>query len=101
MNSEVTNARWLRWSLSAIAALLAVIAVELSALTGPLQPRAMAQIPDSGMQRKQLLDAQGQTNALLEQILDQLRTGPIKVKVVSTDKDSKVETREAPRPPRK
>lgn len=95
--SETTNARWLRWSLTAIAALLAVIAVELSALLPPLQPRAMAQIPDSGLQRKQMLEATDRTNLLLDQILQFLRTQTVKVKVVGTDKDTKADSKEPPR----
>ena len=50
-NSPVNRAidmRWLRRGLAAIAFLLMLITVELSALIGPLQPRAQAQIPDSG-----------------------------------------------------
>ncbi len=96
--NEITNTRWLRWSLTAIAALLAVIAVELSVLLPPVQPRAWAQFPDTGQQRVQILEAQERTNSLLDQILQFLRTQTIKVKVVSTDKDSKAESREAPRP---
>ncbi len=96
MNDSM-NVRWLRWTLTAIVALLAVIAVELSALIGPLGPRAMAQIPDSGLQRKQLIDAQDRGNALLDSILQHLRTQTIKVKVVGTDKDTKAESKAAPR----
>ena len=87
--NDAMNARWLRWSLSAIAVLLAVVALELSALLGPFEPRARAQIPDSGFQRQQLLDAQERTNTLLDGILQHLRTQPVKVKVVGTDKETK------------
>jgi len=83
------DARWLRWSLTAIALLLAVIAIELSALIGPVQSRAVAQIPDTALQRKHLLEAQEQTNATLDRILQHLRTQTVKVQVVSTDKDPK------------
>jgi hypothetical protein len=87
--NQTTNDRWLRWTLTAIAALLAVIAIELSALLGPLEPQANAQIPDSGLQRVQLLEAQQRTNATLDQILQHLRTQTIKVVVTGTDKDTK------------
>jgi hypothetical protein len=87
--NQTTHTRWLQALLSAIVCLLAVIAIELSALLGPMQPRALAQIPDSGKQRYELLDAQKKTSANLERILQHLRTQTIKVKVVSTDKDSK------------
>ena len=71
--NESMNARWLRWSLTAIAVLLGVIAIELSVLTGPLTPRANAQIPDSGLQRQQLLEAHRKTNAKLDHILQHLQ----------------------------
>jgi len=91
------SARWLRWSLTAIAVLLTVIVIELSALIGPVQPRASAQILDGGQQRKQLLEAQQTTNMKLDRILQHLRTQAIKVKVVGTDKDSKNTTAPKPR----
>src|SRR5688500_10438074 len=99
--NELTNARWLRWLLTAITVLLAVIAIELSALVGPIESRASAQIPDSGMQRKQQLDAQERTNSILEGILQHLRSQTIKVKVVGTDKDTKADSTSAPRPVQK
>jgi hypothetical protein len=83
--------RWLRWLLSGVVFLLAVIAVELAALLGPLEPRAAAQIPDSGLQRKQMLQGQDQTNLLLDSILQHLRTQTLKVRVVGTDKQSGTE----------
>src|SRR5690606_28948765 len=86
-----TNLRWLRWLLTAIVVLLAVIAIELSALVGPLESRAMAQIPDSGQQRREILEALNRNNALLEGILQHLRSQTIKVKVVSTDKETRPE----------
>ena len=87
--NETTNTRWLRALLSAIVCLLVVIAIELSVLITPVQPRASAQIPDSGKQRYELLDAQKKTSAALDRILQHLRTQTIKVKVVGTDKDNK------------
>ncbi len=98
---ESMNARWLRWLLTAVAVFLGVIAVELSVLMGPLVPRVNAQIPDSGLQRKELLEAQRQTNAKLDSILQHLRTQPIKVKVVSTDKETKRTPKPAPRATKK
>ena len=98
--NATTNTRWLRVLLSAIVCLLAVIAIELSVLTAPVQPRALAQIPDSGKQRYQLLDSQKKTTATLERILQHLRTQTIKVKVVGTDKDNKRPTTRKPGPER-
>ena len=98
--NETINTRWLRALLSAIVCLLAVIAIELSVLVAPLQPRACAQIPDSGRQRYELLDAQKKTTASLERILQHLRTQTVKVKVVGTDKDNKRPTTVKPGPQR-
>jgi len=93
--NDPANARWLRWLLSSIVFMLAVIAIELSVLIGPIVPKANAQapgrrvLPDTAMQRLELLDAQQVTNAKLDQILQHLRTQVIKVKIVGTDKDKK------------
>ena len=100
MNGSM-NDRWLRWSLTAIAGLLVVIAAELSVLIGPVLPRAHAQIPDGGKQRKELLEAQRKTNATLESILQHLRTQTIKVEVVGTDKETRKATASKPRAAKK
>ena len=96
---ETTNARWLKWSLTAIAVFLGLIVIELSVLIGPMTPAAQAQIPDSGLQRQQLLETQRATNDKLEAILQHLRTQTIKVKVVSTDKETKRTPAAPPRAP--
>ncbi len=49
-------------------------------------PHAVAQIPDSGRQRKKMLDEIERTNELLERVLDTLRTQTFKVSMESTDK---------------
>ncbi len=88
MTNESLDARWLRRLLSAIVVLLAIIAVELSVMMPPLQAQSCAQIlPDSARQRADQIAEQIKTNATLERILDQLRTGTVKVKVTSTDKE--------------
>ncbi|GMV98762.1 MAG: hypothetical protein HRF43_20810 [Phycisphaerae bacterium] len=93
-----SDLRWLRWSLSAIALLLAVIAVQLSALIGPVIPRAAAQSPpDSGAQLFKLIEAQTRTNQILQQILDHLRSGEIKVAIPTTDKQDRGAPAPAPR----
>jgi len=43
-------------------------------------PSAAAQIPDSGLQRKELLDEVRRTNELLARILERLEKGPLLVK---------------------
>jgi hypothetical protein len=81
----ITLDRFTGFLLTAIAGLLAVIAVELwvglSAST-----RAVAQIPDTGLQRQNLVDEARKSNALLEKILEHLRSGSVKVKLESADK---------------
>jgi hypothetical protein len=96
--NESLNTRWLRWSLTGIFLSLVVIALELAVLIGPIESRAMGQIPDSGLQRKQLLETQDRSNFLLESILQHLRTQTLKVKVVGTDKESKTDGATAPAP---
>ena len=99
--STTSDLRWIRRFLAAIVVLLAVIVFELSALTGPLLPRAMAQIPDSGLQRIQLLDGQRRIHRSVEALLQHLRTQVIKVRVVSTDKDSEATSQRKRSAPRK
>jgi hypothetical protein len=88
--NKSSDMRWLRWGLAAIAFLLTLIAVELSVLIGPTQPRAVGQgIPDSGSQLNQLIDGNKQLNRTTQQIHDHLRTGEIKVNVGGADKESR------------
>lgn len=77
--------RWTRRVLCVIAALLAVIAVELWQARPSMLPRAEAQIPDTGLQRENMVREARQTNALLTQILEHLRSKPIKVEMDGTD----------------
>ena len=56
--NESMNQRWLRWCLTAIVVLLAVIAAQLSVLTGPITPRAAALLPDRAKQRNEALEQQ-------------------------------------------
>lgn len=53
---------------------------------GDVLPRAFAQIPDSGLQRKQTIREIQRTNSLLEQIHHTLKSQTIKVRVEGTDK---------------
>jgi hypothetical protein len=81
----ITVDRFTGFLLTSIVGLLAIIAVELWAGLGSA-PRALAQIPDTGLQRQQLVDEARKTNALLEKILEHLRSGSVKVKLESADK---------------
>jgi hypothetical protein len=71
--------------LTTITGLMAIIAVELWVGLSD-GSRAQAQIPDTGLQRKQIVDEARRTNELLEKILDHLRTGSVKVKLENADK---------------
>jgi len=66
--------------------LLAVITVELFALRSGGPSPAAAQIPDTGLQRKQIVDETRQTNELLQRILDHLEHNTIKVRLERSDK---------------
>jgi hypothetical protein len=67
---------------------------------GPAEtvPRAVAQIPDPGLQRNIMVEELRHANMLLGEILLTLKTHPIKVQVQGTDK---TEGRSAVRPPGK
>jgi uncharacterized protein YpmS len=83
---EVHLDRLTRGVLCLLTALLVVIAVELWVAMPSSAPAAMAQIPDTGLQRQQIVEETRRTNQLLEQILEQLKTGTVKVKWESADK---------------
>jgi len=83
---QFTLDRWTRYVLLAITVLLTVIAVELWGGRPSMLPAARAQIPDTAAQTQQLIVESKRTNQLLGQILDHLRTKPIKVQMVGTDK---------------
>lgn len=78
--------RFTRMILTALTLLLAIIAVELWAFAPDTTHRASAQIPDTGMQRKLIVDETKRTNELLEQILDHLETKPIRVHLIADEK---------------
>lgn len=51
-------------------------------------PTATAQVPDSGLQRKQLLDEAQRSNQLLSEIADILKNRALKVTPVAADEKS-------------
>lgn len=77
--------KWTRRILGVIAVLLAVIAVELWQARPSMLPRAEAQIPDTALQRANIVREARKTNALLSKILEHLRTQPVKVTVAAAD----------------
>ena len=72
--------------LSCIAAVLAIIAIELSDRLPLPVSTAVAQVPDTGRQRQEIVNESRRTNELLEQILAHLQGKAIKVVVESPDK---------------
>ena len=63
-------------------------AVLLGPLTGggrPDRSQARAQIPNSGLQRKRILQEARRTNELLEEILKVLRKGTLNVRIRGAD----------------
>lgn len=93
---EFTLDRFTRCMLLAITCLLTVIAVELWVGRPSMLPAARAQIPDPGRQRNEIVGETRRTNELLLQILNHLRTQPIKVELKATDEQKGL--RRAPRP---
>jgi len=81
----LTNTRRYR---TAVAAFLAGLAVGILA-RAPEQP-AYAQIPDPAQQRVDMNAGITQLNAQATEILNLLRTGTLKVRVIETDKTSGV-----------
>jgi hypothetical protein len=69
-----------------VAAILLATCVKVWVGPAEVLPIAAAQIPDSGMQRKQMVDEIQQTNALLGEIIHILKTQGIKVVLPSADK---------------
>ncbi|HKQ50609.1 MAG TPA: hypothetical protein VJZ71_21240 [Phycisphaerae bacterium] len=83
----ITVDRFTGFLLTSIVGLLAVIAVELWVGLSA-SSSAVAQIPDTGLQRQLIVEEGRKTNALLEKILEHLRSGCVKVKLESADKAS-------------
>jgi hypothetical protein len=87
---ETRRRRWWQRGLAVL-----VIVTCLRVWVGPdrFEPVAQAQIPDAGLQRKQMLDEAQRTNQLLSDILAVLRTHTLKVRVESTDKTAATQPR--------
>ncbi len=95
--STCWSERYLPALLTVIAGLLVAIIVELAVLISPGLPAAQAQIPDSGLQRREMIEAVERTNRKLDELRDVLRDQVLKVRVVGTDTDKK--TAQPPRKP--
>lgn len=91
----LTFDRFTRSILVVLTLLLSVIAVELWIGLAD-RSTAVAQIPDTGLQRQNIVEETRRTNQLLEQILTQLRTGTMKVRSESADKPEGKKGKSAP-----
>jgi|GEM_PF-2445168 len=79
--------RYTQIVLTVIAGLLTVIAIELAFVAeATTLPSAAAQIPDTGLQRKQIVDEQRITNQRLSALEKHLKEGTVKVRIVQDDK---------------
>ena len=94
----VTLDRYTRCVLTALAALLTIITIELWVGRPSDLPAARAQIPDTGLQRLQQIEESRKTNRLLEEILEHLKTKPI---LVTFGADEKKSPEKPPPPPRR
>ena len=82
------------------AIILFVLLTCLRVWTGdePLIERAQAQIPDSGLQRKLLLDESRKTNELLAEIAHILRERTLNVRLAPADNQAGAPVLRSPRP---
>lgn len=81
-----------RFCLTAISALLTVMVIGLWAEAIPsADARAAEPFLNASAQRKLMIDAQGGTNAKLDELIALLKSGQVRVQVVAepTEKDSK------------
>ncbi len=83
-NNTDRATRLFQW---AVVILLGLIAAALWDGRPSLLPQAAAQIPDTALQRKQMIDEQRVTNELLARILKHLETRPIKTRAMSADEN--------------
>lgn len=79
--TTVTLDRYTRGLLTALVVLLTIIAIELWAGRPDSVPAAHAQIPDTALQRLEIVQESRRTNVLLEQILDHLKSKTIQVTI--------------------
>jgi hypothetical protein len=84
--TTVTVDRFTRGILSALTALLTIIAIELWAGRPDGVSTAQAQIPDTALQRREIVEETRRSNALLEQILEHLKTKPVQVTIKADER---------------
>ena len=100
--NHMTTGLWRRrpWSFvrGAIALFIGLTCLQVWVGPDSLVEPARAQIPDSGLQRKQLLDETRRTNQLLSEIVQILRERTLNVRVLSADERAGTPVRASRRP---
>ena len=77
-----------RWARVVIGVFLLLTCIRAWVGQGTTASRAYAQIPDSGMQRKVLIDEIRKTNQLITQLAATMKTHTFKVRIEGTDKQA-------------
>ncbi|GMU32913.1 MAG: hypothetical protein HS101_04030 [Planctomycetia bacterium] len=93
--TTITLDRFTRGILCALTVLLTIIAIELWVGRPDGVPTARAQIPDTALQRREIVEETRRTNVLLGQILEHLKTKPVQVTIKADER--KPATRPGPR----
>ena len=97
MSARPTSSRPRSWGRDAIGLLILLTCFRVWISPAPMLETARAQIPDSGMQRKLLLDETRQTNQLLRDIRQLLKEHTLNVRIRGADNQADAP---APRPKR-
>jgi hypothetical protein len=80
MNAKNSMSRWI-----AVIVVLQVLILMSQWGASPSATPAMAQIPDAGDQRLQMIDQMKASNDKLDKLLDLLKSGELQVKVIKPD----------------
>jgi len=86
VTTTMTPDRFTRGILCALTVLLTIIAIELWVGRPDSVMTAQAQIPDTALQRREIVEETRRTNALLEQILEHLKTKPVQVTIKADER---------------
>lgn len=86
VTTTMTLDRFTRGILCALTVLLTIIAIELWVGRPDSVMTAQAQIPDTALQRREIVEETRRTNALLEQILEHLKTKPVQVTIKADER---------------
>ncbi|MFH0947139.1 MAG: hypothetical protein V2A76_18280 [Planctomycetota bacterium] len=78
--TSMNKTRWSRFLTGSVMVVVLAICLGLWSRAGLLTGTAQAQVPDSGLQRKQMLEQMVRTNQLLTEIKQILEGGTVQVK---------------------